>query len=94
MAEPRTFYDDVLPLFTDMDIECMASRPTPVLLASYDWWLVKMGETYTNYERVLRVVTSGAMPLGGPRWEQASIDVLIAWKEGGFQRGTEPEDEA
>jgi hypothetical protein len=89
MAEPRTFYDDVLPLFTDMDIECMASRPSPVLLASYDWW---SEDNFANYDRVLGVVTSGRMPLGGPRWEQASIDVLVAWKDGGFQRGTEPVD--
>lgn len=93
MANPRTFYDDVLPLFTDMDIECMASRPTPVLLASYDWWLVKSGDNFTNYNRVLGVVKSGFMPLGGPQWDQASIDVLVAWKDGGFQRGTEPGDE-
>jgi len=92
MAGPTTFYEHVLPLFTDMDIECMASRRTPVLLASYDWWLVKDDDIYTNYENALDRVTSGSMPLGGPRWEQASIDVLIAWKNGGFQRGPEPVD--
>lgn len=85
MADHPNFWEDVYPLFTDTDIACMRGRPTPVLLASIDWW--KAG---SNFDRAMSQLKSGRMPLGGPQWDQASIDLLQGWKDNNFEPGPTP----
>jgi hypothetical protein len=85
-----TFYQDILPLFRDMDIECMRGIDPPVLLANYDWWTEKDDDgTYLNYESAHDAVESGYMPLGGPRWDPESVQLLEQWKDAGFPKGSE-----
>lgn len=89
-----TFYEDILPLFRDMDIECMRGIDPPVLLANYDWWTetADSGASYPNFESAYEAVDSGYMPLGGPRWDPESVQLLADWKAAGFPRGTPPEE--
>jgi hypothetical protein len=84
-----TFYQDILRLFRDMDIECMRGIDPPVLLANYDWWTETPdgGQSFPNYESAHDAVESGFMPLGGPRWDPESVQLLEQWKDAGFPQG-------
>lgn len=86
-----TFYEDILPLFRDMDIECMRGIDPPVLLASYDWWTESDdGQSFPNFENAYGEVESGRMPMGGPQWDPESVQLLMDWKDAGFPMGTPP----
>ena len=85
MAEHPNFWEDIFPLFTDVDIACMRARN--VLLASVDWW--KSGN---NFNSAFSMVKSGRMPLGGPIWDPESVEMLAAWKANNFEEGPRPTD--
>jgi hypothetical protein len=91
MADP-TYYQDILPLFTPLDIECM--RGLEVYLASYKF-MTEPG----NANRILRKLKPQAegqeskrMPLGGPYWSQDSLDLFEQWMKTGMQEGTPPDN--
>jgi hypothetical protein len=90
MAEHPNFWEDIYPLFTDGDVACM--RALDVLLASYEWWTTKDGDTYPNFEAAYEEVESGRMPMGGPRWDPESVKKLADWKANGFPEGPRPTD--
>jgi hypothetical protein len=87
MAEHPNFWEDIFPLFTEVDIACMRGRPTPVLLASVDWW-----KTGSNFDRAYGLVDSGRMPLGGPVWDKESVKLLLDWKNNNFEEGPKPDE--
>jgi len=86
MAEHPNFWEDIFPLFTDVDIACMRARN--VLLASIDWW-----KTGSNFDMAYRRVDNGSMPLGGPVWDKESVQLLAAWKANNFEEGPRPTDD-
>jgi hypothetical protein len=65
----------------------MGARPTPVLLASIDWW-----KEEGHLDSALRMVDSGRMPLGGPVWDRASVQMLRDWRDNKFEEGPRPTD--
>ncbi|HEX3070085.1 MAG TPA: hypothetical protein VHX14_16070 [Thermoanaerobaculia bacterium] len=85
MAEHPNFWDDIFPLFTDIDISCMRARD--VLLASIDWW--KSG---SNFNTAFNMLKSGRMPLGGPVWDPGSVQMLADWKANNFEEGPKPDE--
>jgi hypothetical protein len=85
MAEHPNFWEDIFPLFTDVDIACMRARN--VLLASIDWWKVDR-----NFNSALSKVDSGQMPLGGPVWDRKSVQMLADWKANNFEEGPKPDE--
>jgi len=91
MADP-TFYQDILPLFTELDVACMRGRD--VFLASY-----KYMSDEDNADQVLRKLKpqpggndDRRMPLGGPYWSQDNLDLFQQWIDTGRQEGTPPDD--
>ena len=86
---PPTFYQDIAPLFRQMDVECM--RNMGVLLLDYTYM-----STPTNAQTVLTRLsgnTQGSqMPLGGPYWSQDNLDLFQQWIVCGFAEGT-PDDQ-
>ena len=84
MADHPNFWEDILPLFTDVDIACMRARN--VLLASIDWW-----KTGNNFNSAYGRLQSGNMPLGGPRWDADSVKLLLDWKNNNFEEGPKPD---
>jgi hypothetical protein len=88
MPDP-TFYQDILPLFTELDIACMRGRG--VFLASYQY----MSDS-SNADEVLSMLQpdqgSRRMPLGGPYWSQDSLDLMQQWIDTGRQEGTPPDN--
>lgn len=86
---PPTFYQDIAPLFRQMDVECM--RNMGVLLLDYTYM-----STPANAQTVLTRLsgnTQGSqMPLGGPYWSQDNIDLFQQWIVCGFAEGT-PDDQ-
>jgi hypothetical protein len=89
MAEHPNFWENIFPLFTDVDIACMRGRPTPVLLASIDWW--KGGTNFSNFNSAYGMLKSGRMPLGGPVWDPESVQLLLDWKNNNFEEGPKPD---
>ncbi len=91
MADP-TYYQDILPLFTPLDIECMRGRE--VFLASYEY-MSDEGNAETVLEK-LQPQEKGRedrrMPLGGPYWSQDNLDLFQAWINAGRPAGTPPDD--
>jgi len=86
MADP-TYYQDILPLFTPLDIDCMRGRG--VYLASYGYM-----KDEGNANEVLSMLQPDAdprMPYGGPYWSQDNLDLLQQWINTGRQEGTPPE---
>ena len=86
VADHPNFWEDVIPLFRDVDFACMGARGIP--LASIDWWKAD-GHFAMAYDRL----SSGSMPLGGPRWKPEQVQVLAGWKENGFVEGPKSTEE-
>jgi hypothetical protein len=66
-----------------MDIQCMRGRPTPVLLADYDYM-----KTPGNAEMVLGYLKGDSqprMPFGGPYWNDDALQLFQDWINGGLQ---------
>ncbi len=90
MAEHPNFWEDIFPLFTDVDIACMRARN--VLLASVDWWRKKTDDEFRNFNAAFNMVKSGRMPLGGPVWDPESVQMLADWRANNFEEGPSPTD--
>jgi hypothetical protein len=81
-AAEISFERDIVPLFRPMDIECMAGLASGgVFLVDYDFMSQKV-----NAQKVidrLKMIGPNRMPLGGPYWSDASIQLLQDWINGG-----------
>ena len=76
-----SFSIDILPLFRAADIQHMSAFG--VLLHKHEW----MSQP-SNARNVYRHLTGQAlpqMPLGGPFWDEAELDLFRKWMEGGYQ---------
>jgi hypothetical protein len=86
-TNPPTFYQDIVPLFRQQDVECMRNPSLAVLLLDYTYM-----STPANAQNVLNRLTGAAgqtqMPLGGPYWSQENIDLFQQWMACGYKEGT------
>jgi hypothetical protein len=76
-----SFQSDILPLFTQMDVDHMEGFG--VELASYDY--MKQPD---NAKAVYAQVWTGSMPppgSGEERWSEDQVALLKAWIDGGYQ---------
>ncbi len=74
---PVSFANDILPLFTQIDIEHM--QPMGVLLSNYAWM-----STPANAQNVYGVLTAHRMPPGGPYWTEAQLGLFNTWMTTGY----------
>jgi len=80
MATPVSFANNILPLFTTGDINCMKGKG--VNLSSYAYM-----STPANAQNVLdhlNGTTPPKMPPSGP-WSAANIALFQSWIAGGYQ---------
>jgi hypothetical protein len=91
MAEHPNFWEDIFPLFTDVDIACMRGRPKPALLASIDWWKTEAEGKLINFDAAYSMLKNGKMPLGGPVWDPDNVKLLLDWKDNNFEEGPKPD---
>ena len=88
MADPVTWEDDIKHFFTQMDIGCMRSRPSPLDLADYD--NVKQRADSILFQLKRRAANPDkdmGMPKGGRPWPPEKIAKFEAWKNAGFPKG-------
>lgn len=78
---------DVKPIIDSQCISCHGNTPTngaPMSLTT----LAAVKEAIENRNLIGKISrpdgSAGLMPLGGPRLPQASIDLIVDWKESGF----------
>ena len=71
-----TWAGEVLPLYTDRCAICH-SGDTETILDSEQAWI-------DGFDQILEMVGSGAMPIGGPALTDGEIQMLNAWRDGGF----------
>lgn len=90
---PPTFYQDIVPLFRQLDVECM--RNMGVLLLDYAYMSDPAGDSsypdHANANNVLDRLTGKTtpqMPLGGPYWSQDNLDLFQQWMACGYTEGT------
>jgi hypothetical protein len=80
------FGTDVLPLFRQVDINCMNTKG--VHLGDAQWMCDAAGnddfEDHANARRVFAALSSGFMP-PGQRWPQDSLTLYSSWMADGFQ---------
>ncbi|MDT4895674.1 MAG: hypothetical protein QOH25_751 [Acidobacteriota bacterium] len=87
-AAPVSFAAQIAPLFRAQDVQCMRGRN--VFLINYEWMSAKntTGQ-YANANMVLGKLKPGAgqgrMPLGGPYWSDANLQLFSDWIAGGCQ---------
>ncbi|HEV7486936.1 MAG TPA: hypothetical protein VGQ65_14755 [Thermoanaerobaculia bacterium] len=84
-----TYYEDILPLFTELDIDCMRGRS--VFLASYAY-MSDAGNAEEVFGKLSPDAGNGRMPLGGPYWSQDSLDLYSLWMSNGRKEGTPPDN--
>jgi hypothetical protein len=85
-ANPPTFYQDIVPLFRQQDVECMRNPSLGVLLLDYAY----MSDP-GNAQNVLDRLTGDVqpqMPYGGPYWSQDNITLFQQWMACGYKEGT------
>jgi len=94
---PPTFYQDIVPLFRQMDVECM--RNMGVLLVNYDYMSDPAGNSaYTDHANANGILdrlsgkNTPQMPLGGPYWSQDNLDLFQQWMVCGYAQGM-PDDQ-
>jgi len=87
---PASFATDIRPLFTPRDISCMARFG--VALGDYGYMASAAGNDdfpdHANARDVLTRLTGERvprMPMGGPYWSDAHIDLFRQWMADGFQ---------
>ena len=76
-----SFNADILPMFTEMDINHM--KRFSVLLDDYSY----MSDP-TKAQAVYEAVSAGSMPpsrSGEPPWSPSQVALLQQWMEGGYQ---------
>ena len=87
-AAPISFAAQIAPLFRAQDVQCMRGRN--VFLINYEWMSAKntTGQ-FANANMVLGKLKPGAglgrMPLGGPYWSDANLQLFNDWIAGGCQ---------
>lgn len=86
--ELATYTQNVKPIIDNNCIVCHGSTPAngaPMSLTTYTF--VKQAVINRGLlDRISRAEgTSGAMPFGGPRLPQTSIDVIVQWNTDGLQ---------
>jgi hypothetical protein len=87
-AAPVSFAAQIAPLFRAQDVQCMRGRN--VFLINYEWMSAKnTSGQFANANRVLDKLKPGAgpgrMPLGGPYWSAANLQLFSDWIAGGCQ---------
>jgi hypothetical protein len=80
MATPVSFANNILPLFTAIDISCMKSKG--VNLSSYAY--MSIPQNAQNVLDHLNGSTAPRMPPSGP-WPPANIALFQSWIAGGYQ---------
>ncbi len=87
---PASFAADIRPLFTARDISCMARFR--VALDDHGYMSAAAGDDqfpdHANARNVLAHLNGDRpprMPMGGPLWTQAQLDLYGQWMAGGFQ---------
>ena len=82
MAGPVSFATDILPLFTETDIDHMNDQE--IYLSDYEY--MKQPE---NAAAVLESLENGSMPPtwggGGGAWPEDKVALFRSWVEGGYQ---------
>jgi hypothetical protein len=76
-----SFQNDILPLFRQVDINHM--KPMGVLLDQYTYM-----STPANAQDVYNHLTGAStprMPMGGPFWSEAQLQLFQNWMTGGYQ---------
>jgi hypothetical protein len=85
-----TFADDILPLLTPSQIQCMAGKG--VFLDDFAYMSdAASDDVYPDhaaarhvYARLAGTTEGPRMPLGGPFWGQDKLDLFQSWIEKGF----------
>jgi hypothetical protein len=85
-----SFANDILPLFTPSQIQCMAGKG--VLLDDFAYMSDTDGDdVYLDhaaarhvYARLTGTTEGPRMPLGGPFWAQDKLDLFQSWIDEGF----------
>jgi hypothetical protein len=80
-----SFATDVLPMFTEMDIEHMSEQG--VDLDKYDY-MSDPTNGYANAQNVYQQVSSGLMPpswSGEKPWTTEMVQTFQNWMDGGYQ---------
>ena len=87
MADRVTWEDDIKHFFTQLDVGCMRSRPTPLDLSDYemvksraDAILFQLKRRFDNPDKEM------GMPKGGRPWPKEKIDKFQAWIDAGFPK--------
>jgi len=87
---PVSFATDIRPLFTAHDISCMSRRR--VKLDDYGYMSTPAGNDgfpdHAHARDVFAHLTGDSpprMPIGGPYWSDAHIDLFKQWMADGFQ---------
>jgi len=76
-----SFKNNILPLFRQVDINHM--RPMGVLLSDYTYM-----STPANAQNVYSYLTGDSqpqMPIGGPYWTPAQLQLFNSWMTTGYQ---------
>jgi hypothetical protein len=80
------YADDILPLFRQIDINCMTSKG--VHLGDAQWMCNAAAgggfDDHGNARRVFAALSAGFMPPGN-RWPQDWLDIYSNWMTDGFQ---------
>jgi hypothetical protein len=86
---PASFASDIAPLFTQSEIDCMSGLG--VELDDYGYMSSAAGNAnypdHANAREILARLTGERrprMPMGGPYWDDAQIDIFKQWMADGF----------
>lgn len=85
MENPVSFQADILPLFTQADIEHMGR--VKVRLDDYGYMSDPTND-HAHARRVQEVVSTGEMPpasTGEESWSPEKVELFSRWMEGGYQ---------
>jgi hypothetical protein len=87
---PISFAQDIAPLFADKDVTCMAHFG--VHLKDPDYMCDAAGNDafadHGNARQIFARLTGTStprMPMGGPYWDDAQLQLFDQWMTGGFQ---------
>ena len=83
MADLVSFQADILPLFTQRDIQAMRKAFD---LASYDEVKAHAAAFYDRIRGIGGAVMPPPPPRGEGPWPQSRIELFAKWMTGGYQR--------
>jgi len=81
MPNSVSFENDILPLFTDDDVDHMEGFG--VMLADQGW--MSQPDNAKNVQDYLTGDKEPQMPPGGPYWDEAKLKLFSDWIEGGYK---------